>query len=47
MKLCLKQKTIQNIQDRQVILLNSYHKNHIVYLIFIQHNLYKFGFTDV
>jgi phage anti-repressor protein len=42
----LKQKTIQNIQDRQVILLNSYHKKCIVYLIFIQHNLYKFGFTD-
>lgn len=36
----------QNIQDRQNILLNSYHKKCIVYLIKINENLYKFGNTD-
>ena len=40
------QKDIQLIQDRQSILLHSYHKKSIVYLIKICENLYKFGNTD-
>ena len=46
LRLQLQQKEQFYIQDRQQILLDSYNKKCIVYLIFIKDNLYKFGFTD-
>lgn len=45
-KLLLDQKEI-NIKDSQSILLDSYNKKCIVYLILIENELYKFGNTDI
>ena len=41
---CVRKKI--NIKDRQTILLDSYDKKCIVYLILIENDLYKFGNTD-
>ena len=42
----LELKTIENIKDKESILLKSYDKKSIVYLIFISGILWKFGYTD-
>lgn len=42
----LQLKTIENIDNKQRILLDSYHKKCIVYLIKIVGTLYKFGWSD-
>ena len=42
----IQEKTTKNILDKQNILLQSYHKVSVVYLIKINENLYKFGETD-
>ena len=40
------EKDVQLIEDKEKILLSSYHKESVVYLIKIKDNLYKFGNTD-
>lgn len=42
----LQQKTIENIKDKEQILLESYNKKSIIYLIFISGILWKFGYTN-
>jgi phage anti-repressor protein/predicted GIY-YIG superfamily endonuclease len=42
----IQQNETQSILDKQNILLQSYHKVSVVYLIKVQENLYKFGETD-
>jgi prophage antirepressor-like protein len=42
----LAQKTLENIKDKETILLKSYDKKSVVYLILINGILYKFGYSN-
>lgn len=45
-KKLLEEKSLENIKDKENILLQNYNYKSIVYLIIIKDNLYKFGWTN-